>query len=449
MRTEPGTRIVPRADTGADDTSPPPAGPPGAAPEAFPTSGYVVTPPGITYPGPGETLEQYTYEQLVLLAAAMNGITAGTLTLAGSNSWTGINSFSLPAAFTNPGSTVAPVSSILDNNDATGVDYPLILGHSYNGGVGQAGLGVGLRLQVESNAEGVLNTLAAFEAQSTVVTNGAMTGEAGIVVVNAGVPRREVTFAKNQTRWINTPQATANYGAIFLGDGGYTGPGGQNFAGNANGTWLSGNADQNFLGDLLNLQTGGLNRLRCPAVGGVVIDTANSFGGLLLDVRKGGVSQWSLSNSGAVASSQLLGVVTDTLTTTAPLPLRLAHFLSSGTAGSNFGVGAEFFGEDGAHTQLQTGSIICYETTLTPGGVGTAISISNRQGGSMVEALRLTAGGFCQITGTLAHAGTGFGVFAVTPTTRQTVPGSASDAGTTQTLVNSMRSALIAYGLLQ
>jgi hypothetical protein len=410
---------------------------------------YTVTPPGITYPGPGETLESYTYEQLVALAAFVNGLTAGTLTLGGTNAWTGVNTFSAPVTFTNPGQTVAPETSILDNNNATGVDYPLMLGHSYSGGVGQAGLGVGLRLEVESSTESVLDTIAAFEAQATVMTHGSMTGEAGIVVVNAGTPRREVTFAKGQTRWTNTPIATANYGTVFLGDGGFTGPGGQNYAGNAAGTWISVNADSAFAGDLLNLETGGANRLRVPAAGGVIIDAANAFGGNLLSVRKNGTEVWAVSNSGTVATSQLLGQVTDTGTNLAPLTLRLSHFLSSGTAVANFGVGLECFGEDSAHTQLQTASIICYETTLTPGGVGSAISISNRQGGSMVEAMRFTAGGFCQITGTLAHQGTGFGVFAVTPTTRQTVPAAASDAGTTQTLVNSIRSALIAYGLLQ
>ncbi len=461
MRTDPGTRIVPRK---ALDTNPPPEAPPGppAAPSAgFPTSGYVVTPPGIQYPGPGETLEQYTYEQLVALAAAMNAVTAGTLTLGGSNSWTGLNSFSQPAAFTNPGSTVAPVSSILDNNDATGVDYPLILGHSYNGGVGQAGLGVGLRLQVESATESVLNTIAAFEAQATVMTNGAMTGEWGIVAVTAGVPRREITGGKGVTRWVNTPIATANYGTVFLGDGGYTGPGGQNFAGSAAGTWISVNADGAFAGDLQRLQTGGLDRLVVPAAGGVVIDAAGAFAGKLLSLRKGGVEQWSVSNTGALASSNLLGQVTDTGTNLAPLTLRLAHFLTSGTAVANFGVGLEFWGQNNAGppaTQLQTGSIICYETTLTPGGDSSAISFSNRQSGSTVEALRLTGGGQCQITGTLAHIGTGLGFFATTPTTVQPTASAAGISGIrTDTLahavadiavvLNALRLWPIVYGL--
>jgi hypothetical protein len=407
---------------------------------------YTVTPPGITYPGPGETVEQYTYEQLVALAAFVNGLTAGTLTLGGANAWTGVNTFSQPVTFTNPGQTVAPETSILDNNNATGVDYPLMLGHSYSGGVGQVGLGVGLRLEVESATEGVLNTLASFEAQSTVATNGAMTGEWGIVSVTAGVSRREITGGKGVTRWINTPIATPNYGTIFMGDGGYTGPGGQNYAGNAAGGWLSVNADQAFVGDLSRLQCGGKDRLVVPAAGGVVIDAANSYAGLLLDVRKNGVSQWSVSNTGTVATSQLLGQITDTGTTTAPLTLRLAHFLSSGTAGANFGVGCEFFGENASHTQLQTGSIICYETTLTAGADSSAISISNRQSGSTVEALRLTGGGQCQITGTLAHIGTGFGVFATTPTSQQSVAASSTDLASVITLSNSLRSLIRAYG---
>lgn len=453
MRTEPGTRIVPRSDAGALETAPPPDGlpvPSGAGPMAFPTSGYVVPPAPVTYPGPGLTQEEFLYEQIVALAAAMNAVTAGTLTLGGSNTWTGLNNFTQPAAFTNPGAAIAPVSSILDNNNATGVDYPLILGHSYSGGVGQAGLGVGLRLQVESSAEGVLNTLAAFEAQSTVVTNGAMTGEAGIVVVNAGTPRREVTFAKGQTRWVNTPQATAAYGMLSLGDGGFTGGGGQNFAGNANGTWYSANADQAYTGDLLRLQTGGKDRIVVPAVGGVIIDAPSAFVGNLLELRKNGIAQWSVNQSGALASANLVGQVTDTTTNSAPLTLRLAHFLSSGTAVANFGVGLEFFGQDNAGppaTQLQTGSIICYETTLTPGGVGSAISISNRQSGSTVECMRFTAGGFCQISGTLAHQGTGLGFFATTPSSQGSVAASASDLASVITLANSLRTLVRSYGL--
>lgn len=453
MRTDPGTRIVPRKDAGATEpllVPEGPPGPPGAAPGAFPTSGYVVTPPGIQYPGPGETLEQWTYEQLLGLAAAMNAVTAGTLTLGGSNSWTGANNFTLPVAFTNPGATgatAAPVFSTLDNNNATGVDYPLIVGHSYSGGAGAPGLGVGIHLKVESSTEGVLNSIATFEAQQIVATNGVQTGEAGIVVVNAGVGRREVTFAKNQTRWVNTPQATANYGVLSLGDGGFNGPGSQTFAGNPAGTWISANADGAFTGDLLRLQTGGKDRLVVPAAGGVVIDAPPAFAGNLLELRRNGVAQWSVGASGAVASSQLLGQVSDTGTNLAPLTLRLAHFLFSGTAVANFGVGMEFFAENSAHTQLQIGSIIAYETTVTAGADSSAVSFSNRQSGSTVEALRLTGGGQCQITGTLAHIGTGLGFFAGTPQGQGTVAASASDLASVITLANSLRTLVRGYSL--
>jgi hypothetical protein len=450
MRTDPGARIVPRKDAGATEPLLVPEGPSGAPwsdPAAFPTSGYVVTPPGIQYPGPGETLEQWTYEQLLGLAAAMNAVIAGTLTLGGSNSWTGANNFTQPAAFTNPGSTVAPVSSILDNNNATGVDYPLTLGHSYTGGAGQAGLGVGLLLRVESATEGVLNTAAAFEAQVTVPTNGAMTAEAGIVVVNAGVARREITVARGQTRWVNSPLATPAYATLTLGDGGFTGGGGQGYVGAAAGGWIGVNADGTFTGDLMRLQTGGKDRLVVPAAGGVVIDVSNSYAGNLLELRKNGVLQYAVGNAGALSSSNLLGVVTDALTTTAPLPLRLAHFLSAGTAGANFGVGMEFFAENSAHTQLQIGSIIAYETTVTAGADSSAVSFSNRQSGSTVEALRLTGGGQCQITGTLAHIGTGLGFFAGTPQGQGTVAASASDLASVITLANSLRTLVRGYSL--
>jgi len=412
--------------------------------------------PPNTYPAAGLTQEAFLYAQCVILANAINGISG--LSTNNPNTFTALQTYSAPAIFNNTLTTTVQEVNLIDNNNATGVDYPVALGHTNSGGVGGAGLGVGINLTVESATEGVRGSIATFEAQQTVATAGAQTGEAGINVTNAGASRREVTFAKNQTRWLNTPQATANFGAIFLGDGGYTGPGGQNFAGNANGTWYSGNADGAFAGDLLRLQTGGKDRLVVPAAGGVIIDASNSYAGNLLEVRKNSVAVFSISNSGAIAQSSLLGQITDTGTNTAPLTLRLAHFLSSGTAVANFGTGMEFFGQDSAGTQLQTANITCFETTLTPGGVGSALVFSNRQSGSTVECMRFTGGGFCQITGTLAHVGTGFGAFAVTPTTQQATASAAGITGIrTDTLANAvtdirvvltaLRSWAVQYGL--
>jgi nitrous oxidase accessory protein NosD len=54
-----------------------------------------------------------------------------------------------------------------------------------------------------------------------------------------------------------------------------------------------------------------------------------------------------------------------------------------------------------------------------------------------------------EIGGSLQHTGTTAGFYNVTPTSRQTVASAATDAATTQTLVNDLRAKLIALGLLQ
>src|SRR5215213_6828578 len=79
------------------------------------------------------------------------------------------------------------------DNTSPSISYPLVIGHTYQPGVGPVGLGVGISLEVESATEGVKESIAAFEAQSVVTTAGAMTGEAGINVVVAGDPQRVMT----------------------------------------------------------------------------------------------------------------------------------------------------------------------------------------------------------------------------------------------------------------
>lgn len=54
-----------------------------------------------------------------------------------------------------------------------------------------------------------------------------------------------------------------------------------------------------------------------------------------------------------------------------------------------------------------------------------------------------------EIDGDLDHDGSGVGFYGVSPTTRQTIAASATDAATTQTLANDIRSKLITLGLVQ
>ena len=202
-------------------------------------------PPGALEPVPhfwpsGETQFAYLYRQLTNLDAAIGGGAGGDVVLENINNTFTTNQFIVMDDVT---STVIPL--LIDiNNNATGVSYPLRLAHRYMGGVGPVGLGVGISLEVESGTEGVKNSIAAFEAQSTVNTAGAMTGEAGINVVVAGNPERVMTFGHQNIRNLFQPQAAATHALFNLGTG-------ATFTGHASGTYVGIKAAAGWAGDYM------------------------------------------------------------------------------------------------------------------------------------------------------------------------------------------------------
>ena len=135
-----------------------------------------------------------------------------------------------------------------------------------------------------------------------------------------------------------------------------------------------------------------------------------------------------------------------------------------------------------AHTGLEIGNATCTLTKPADGtiqttahltstnsaraGVGTAqeVRIGNVAGtataainfGSTqdayiirVGAAHLRTNGKFEIDGDLDHDGTAVGFYGVTPVARATVAAAATDAATTQTLVNDLRAKLVALGLVQ
>ncbi len=68
---------------------------------------------------------------------------------------------------------------------------------------------------------------------------------------------------------VGAPVATANYGLISLGSGGFAGGGGSNFAGSSSGTHIAVNAVGGYAGNLFDLQVAGVSKINVDASGDV------------------------------------------------------------------------------------------------------------------------------------------------------------------------------------
>jgi hypothetical protein len=167
-----------------------------------------------------------------------------------------------------PGSATAwTAAQTITLNDATAtVSRPLTLRHSNSGGVGAAGIGVGIDLHIETATEGIFNTAARIDARATAVTAGAVTGAIDLLVPSAGSMVTPLSVAPGQVLLAQAPTATANYGLLSAGSGGFAG-GGSNFAGDADGTIYAANSVLGFTGNLIDLQQAGVCRFRVHANG--------------------------------------------------------------------------------------------------------------------------------------------------------------------------------------
>lgn len=282
----------------------------------------------------GETDFAYLYRQLQSLDAALGGGGAGDVVTEGQTNTFTTNQF---ITMTDLTSTVIPLLIDIENN-ATGVSYALRLAHRYAGGVGPVGLGVGISLEVESGTEGVKNSIAAFEAQSTVNTAGTMTGEAGINVVVAGNPERILTLGHQRIRNHFQPLAATTHALFELGTG--------SFVGDASGTYYGARAVTGFTGDFINLQKNGVSQFRVDENGAVFVQGVQLTGGG--DALIGASNAWSAAQTFTLNDANPTSVV---------LPVSLSHTHSGGAGQNNIGVGLGFVLENAEASARGAGSI--------------------------------------------------------------------------------------------
>jgi hypothetical protein len=165
------------------------------------------------------------------------------------------------------GSAAAPSRFIAEDTAATARGFPLAVRHRSSAGAGGVLMGAGLFFEVESTTEGSFNSLGSFGCDA--LTNALGTQNGRFFIRGAvGGTNTDLLYASGQKIELpQAPAATADYGLLNLGSGGFAGGGGSAFAGSASGTVLAVNSAAAFGGDLLNLQTGGASRLRISGGG--------------------------------------------------------------------------------------------------------------------------------------------------------------------------------------
>lgn len=355
------------------DAPEPAAAPPGVPPGDPPAPGALEPIP--TFWPMGETQFAYLYRQLQGLETAIGGGGGGDIVTTGV---TNIFTTNQTIEMTDLTSTVIPLLVDVTNN-ATGVSYPIRISHSYSGGVGPVGLGVGISLEVESGTEGTKNSIAAFEAQSTVNTAGAMTGEAGINVVVAGDPERVMTFGHQHIRNHFQPEASATHALFELGT--------DTFSGDADGTYYGARAEAGFTGDFVNFQIGGSSVFRVDEGGQIYIGGVAAGGG---DAFIGISNAWSAPQTFV---GETTARITDALTTGPPTALTVEHRLSTGAPAVGFGVGIDLWGEDEINTRRIFGRIHTEGKDFTVATIDSDLVFSSVRGGDTTEVMRFTATG--------------------------------------------------------
>lgn len=103
------------------------------------------------------------------------------------------------------------------------------------------------------------------------------------------------------------PTATANYGAVSFGSGGFSGSAGH-FSGHASGTELAMNTASGFTGNLADLQVGGASKFKVTSVGAVVVYNVVRLKGYTVATLPAGVQGDTCYVTDAVAPT-FLGVL--------------------------------------------------------------------------------------------------------------------------------------------
>ncbi len=101
------------------------------------------------------------------------------------------------------------------------------------------------------------------------------------------------------------PTATANFGAVSIGNGPFDGTSGGFFTGNSSGTELAVNAASGFTGDLMNLETAGVPQFRVTGTGQVMAMIYTSPGTVTVQSAPGATTM--IGQSAGASSTVLQG----------------------------------------------------------------------------------------------------------------------------------------------
>ncbi|HEY9014446.1 MAG TPA: hypothetical protein VIM84_05245, partial [Gemmatimonadales bacterium] len=141
------------------------------------------------------------------------------------------------------------------------------------------------------------------------------------------------------------PTASANFGLIGAGDGGWSGSG-SSFVGSAFGTLYAGNAAGGFAGNLIDLQIAGSTVFRVGA-DGTIYKNGVALGG-------GGDAFIGLSNAWSAAQTFTLD---DTGSGVVRYPVRVRHTHSAGAGAAGIGSGIQFEIENSSGSVVTGGQI--------------------------------------------------------------------------------------------
>lgn len=304
------------------------------------------------------------------------------------------------------------LSLSLDNSNPA-ISYPLRVGHTYQPGVGPVGLGVGMSLEVESATEGVKNSIGAFEAQSTVATNGSMTSEAGVNVVVAGDPERVMTWGHQNIRNHFQPAADATHALFNLGTGG-------TFSGDADGTYLGIKAEAGWSGDYVAFWRDGQGTadFRIDNDGDVFVRGVQLGGGI---------------------SVPLTLTLDDTAGSAIGYPLILQHSHSAGAGANGIATGIRFDMETASSTVVTFGNLQYEAVNAGVGNLTTVIRFNVKNNNADLEGFRVGnnyAGVFHAPAAATDRALFFVGAAAFTGHASGTLYGAAQDAGYAGDLLN-------------
>jgi hypothetical protein len=179
-------------------------------------------------------------------------------------------------SFTELQTMLAGSEHFVDDTNADGISYPLLVGHSSSVGTAEAGIGVGMLLETETaNQENVFETIGWFQAQTTQVGPGVTDSNLQFKLLDGGTETEVLRLSGRHADIPLTPPNSSDLAMLNLGNGGFSGEG-EDFAGSSSGTVLAVNQPVTFEGDLLNLERAGLSRLRVQGDGRCGVGTATA-----------------------------------------------------------------------------------------------------------------------------------------------------------------------------